>query len=159
MLSTVLQVLNKLVFVGRLSQWVIIALAFCISIVGSLILAKFLNVNIIKRAMRFWGNKSLNNSIWRDIVDFDQGTKILVSIIGSTYGYLGFLLEMEEKGSESWFALTDWVKVKMDDNNEVAGTFNQVNHPELKSSIVLRLSDVKSMMLFYDKNTKVYLGK
>ncbi len=108
--------------------------------------------------MRFLGNKSVNDNIWRDVIDFDLGSRILVSMIGSDYGYLGLLLEIEEKGHDSWFALTDWRKVKLNENDEVIASFQHADDPDVKTSIVLRLSDVRLAMLFYDKDTHVYLG-
>jgi len=150
---------NKLVFTNPFSQWVIMLCAFLVSIVGALLIAKFLNGNGVKRLMRFWGNKSINNSIWRDVVDFEQGTRILASMAGSNYGYLGFLLEIEENGLDSWLALTDWIKVELDKNDKMIASSSYTSDPEIKTSLVLRLSDVRSVTLFYDKSTKVYLGE
>ncbi len=159
LLSAVLQLANELMFVEPVSQWIIMLCAFLISIIVSFLLAKFSNCDSMKKVMRSLENKSINDNIWRDVVDYENGTKILVSLIGSDYGYLGFFLEIEEKGPDSWFALTDWNKVKLNENDEVITSFKHTGDPAIKSSIVLRLSDVKSATLFYGKDTRVYLGR
>lgn len=141
---------------GDFSQWGVTVLSFIIAIFTAILLSKVTDTGLAKKVLRLIGRKTSNKYIWKDVVDFQQGTMVLATLT-EDYGYLGFFLAIEENGADSWLAISEWSKVRLDE----AGTPMVINEPddaEIKSSILLRLSDVKDLKLFYDKSTKVHLS-
>ena len=56
-----------------------------------------------------FANKSQNNNIWNDIIDHKFGTSLILYPSFNNDSYIvGTLVEYEENGTESWFALQDY---------------------------------------------------
>lgn len=84
--------------------------------------------------------KSIHNDIWNDIIDYKNGTSL--RIICNDAIYTGILVAHEEKGTDSWFVLRDY----MVSENEI--TYASENMT-FKSQVAINLKNVKRVELYY----------
>jgi hypothetical protein len=95
--------------------------------------------------------KSINNDLWRDVIDCDLGTIVKIFMKSQATVYIGKLAAREENGLESWFLLADY-KCKYVDKNE---EFNSKTHPT-PTRVMIPLSEVERVELFYDTDTELF---
>lgn len=97
-------------------------------------------------------NKSINNDIFDDIIDYDKKTMMSIYLKSSDIYYIGRFSYREENGVNSWISLVDYYCVDKKTNNAI---FN----PEqggLNSSVAINLSNVERIELIYEKDSKVW---
>lgn len=97
-------------------------------------------------------NKSINDDIFDDIIDYDKKTMMNIYLKSSDIYYIGRFSFREENGINSWISLIDYYCVDKKTNNVV---FN----PEgggLNSSVVINLSNIERIELIYEKDSKVW---
>lgn len=91
-------------------------------------------------------NKSINDSIWRDLVDFKNTTHMSVMCRNGTV-YVGRLEYFEENGMDSWFALSLYAIKDYDKEGiQKAESFDD--------RLIINIRDVERVELLYsnDKN-------
>ena len=88
-------------------------------------------------------HKTPNDTIWRDIIDFKEGSNLKVYLKGKDYYLVGHYKNCEERGDASWFALSAFftgdiktgavIDDKYKDNDNVLITFrlSDVDHIEI----------------------------
>lgn len=90
-------------------------------------------------------HKSLHDDIWQDVIDYKNGTTLRM-FIGDNI-YTGILVGHEEKGSESWFVLEDYIVESSD------GTYNSENI-KIPHRIAINMKNIDRIELFYGNKTE-----
>ena len=88
-------------------------------------------------------NKTPNNNIWVDILDFKKGSNLKIYEKGKDYYITGHHYANEEKGNDSWFAVTAYSKTKIENN-----TVFENHATDEKAILAVRLSDIDHMEIF-----------
>lgn len=88
-------------------------------------------------------NKTPNDNIWMDIIDFKKGSNLKIYERGKEYYIIGHHYMNEEKGDKSWFAVTAYIKRSVE-NDDVIEDYSS----DEKAILVVRLSNVDHMEIF-----------
>ena len=100
----------------------------------------------IKKALSKIANKSQNNNIWNDIIDHKFGTSLILYPSFNNDSYIvGTLVEYEENGTESWFALQDYFVYE---NGNKRASSDDYSHPAI---IAVQLSHVDHVEVLYPR--------
>ena len=81
--------------------------------------------------------KSFHDNIWEDVIDFERGTALVLTMYDGSILIGGFEM-IEENGNDSWIAL-DAYRLR-DSNNELVFQYDDLNQ---NSRIMVRVSDIK----------------
>lgn len=95
-------------------------------------------------------HKSLHEDIWRDIIDYKNGTTLRFICCDGIY--TGVLVGHEEKGNDSWFVLEDYI---VDEENSEYSS-EDVNY---ETRLAINLKNVKRVELFYGDNSDSAFAK
>lgn len=91
-------------------------------------------------------HKTPNEDIWRDVLDLDKGSNLKVFLKDKDYYLLGHYKNLEEKGNDSWIALSAFSKRDVETNK------NYKNEPDYNDKeeivIVVKFSDVEHIEIF-----------
>lgn len=90
-------------------------------------------------------HQTLNDDIWSDILNYEVGANLIVYLKDKDYFIIGQYRLNEEKGEDSWFALSGYVKCDIK-TNEVIPTANHLNNKNI--FITFRLKDVDHIEVF-----------
>lgn len=102
-------------------------------------------------------HKTVNDNIWRDIIDFSHGSNLKVYVKDKDYYILGHHKGQEEKGNDSWIALSAFVKYDKETNkkykNEPDFSEKETDTPEeikrkQNTIITIRLEDIEHIEIF-----------
>ena len=95
-----------------------------------------------KLLVRFF-NKTPNDDIWMDVLDFKQGSNLKIYEKGKDYYITGHHFVNEEKGNESWFAVTAYSKKTIQEDKIIEDYSG-----DEKAIFAVRLSDIDHMEIF-----------
>ncbi len=112
-------------------------------------LAKIYELKFINRILSIFSYKSINNSVWRDYIDFDKGDLLYITCQnGNTY--VGFLDYLEENGLDSWFVLK---RYSVSEKNDIELSATNI-YPNAR--LFVNLKNVERIELFNpnDRNIK-----
>ena len=112
-----------------------------------------LEINKLSALLNRISRKSFNSDVWRDIIDYKEGTTLKIFLKNSSVVYIGKLILHEEKGLDSWFVLKDYICSYLDKDEEFNG-----EDCEYPTTVALNLREVERIELFYCKDTKVFDG-
>lgn len=91
-------------------------------------------------------HKTPNDDIWRDVLDLENGSNLKVYLKNERYYIIGSHKNHEEKGNESWLALSGFVKMDKETND----IYN--NEPDFSNDnsviITVRFSDIEHIEIF-----------
>lgn len=104
------------------------------------------NRKFFKKTTVFLFHKTPYEDIWRDILDLENGSNLKVYLRNKEYYLIGHYKNHEEKGNDSWFALSAFAKYDMTTNTPYAGAPSYLNHEEV--IIAIKLSDVDHIEIF-----------
>lgn len=91
-------------------------------------------------------HKTLNNDIWRDIFDLENGSNLKVYLKDQDYYIIGHLKNHEEKGNDSWIALSAFAKFDKETNKNYK---NEQSYLDKKDIIItVRFSDIEHIEIF-----------
>lgn len=95
-------------------------------------------------------SRTLNDSIWDDVIDYKNGSVLKVHLKGKPYFIFGTLSHLEEHGEDSWISINKYAKYKEEPRGEEDELFgNEVSYDTEKDyHIVIRLSDVDHIEVF-----------
>ena len=96
--------------------------------------------------------KSANDDIFDNVIDYDKKTFMRVYLKNSKFYYLGRFLFREEKGNDSWICLVEYSTVDKETDDEIYDP----EKSNLKSSVVIPLSNVERIELIYENDSKVW---
>lgn len=97
-------------------------------------------------------NKSINDDIFDDIIDYDKKTMMKVYIKSSNIYYIGRFSFREENGINSWISLIDYLCV---DKNTNEKTFDPESD-NLNSSVAINLNNIERIEIIYEKDSEVW---
>lgn len=91
-------------------------------------------------------HKTVNEDIWRDVLDLDKGSNLKVYLKGKDYYIIGHHKNHEEKGADSWLALSGFAKFEKESNMPCK---NEPSHlGDINAIITLRFSDIDYIEIF-----------
>ncbi len=120
------------------------------AILAAILLAKVYNSNWTRTNLSRLGKKTLGNNMFKDVIDFDKKTILLVYLKDSDYFYSGTFKYMDEHDADSYIALIDYSVFNKADNQLIRD--NSGN----KMSIVFCLHDIEHIELLYEENSAVW---
>ncbi len=122
------------------------ALAIILGVIISLLISIVSQGKWFKKLSIKVFHKTLNDDIWRDVFDLNNGSNLKVFLRDQDYYLIGHLKNYEEKGDDSWLALSAFAKFSKNTNTLCE------NEPEyLKDNtvfIVVRFSDIENIQIF-----------
>lgn len=91
-------------------------------------------------------HKTLNNDIWRDILDLENGSNLKVYLKDKNYYIIGHLKNYEETGIDSWIALSAFAKFDTTLNRPLENEPNYLENNNI--FITVRFSDIEHIEIF-----------
>lgn len=126
-------------------------IALVLGSIISIVLALLFTCKWFSKITVFLFHKTPNEDIWRDIFDLKAGSNLKIYFKDEDYYVIGHLKNQEEKGEESWIALSAFAKFDKKTNK------NYKNEPSfLDDESVLytvRISDIEHIEIFQGKTT------
>lgn len=123
-----------------------------IGAVISLCVSKIYISRLFKKFMVKFFNKTPNNDIWRDVLDFKNGSTLIVYIKNSPYYYLGDFKIRDEHGENSIIGITHYT-IYDKSSNEVVRNGDDFENGSL---IVFHLKDIESIEFVYSENSDTW---
>lgn len=89
-------------------------------------------------------NKTVSDDIWHDVFDFKNGSNLKVYFKDKNYYVIGAYRISEDKGNDSWFAISGYGKYDKTTNDPIEDNFID------DDSVIMtfKLSDVEHMEIF-----------
>jgi hypothetical protein len=131
--------------------WPEVAITLFISFVAAIIVYEMQGCKLLASALNRVTNKSINRDLWRDVIDYENGTILKIFMRNQNIIYFGKLAAHEEKGIDSWILLTDYICTYTDKKEE----FNSINHPT-PTRVMIPFNQIERVELFYDENTNIF---
>lgn len=135
-----------------MDEYLKITIYLLTAIVMAFVISKILKLKILQKILYHTNNKSINDDIFEDIIDYDKPTMMQVYLKNSSIYYVGKFIFREEKGLDSWIVLINYCSADRKKNNIVY-------NPEtdgLKSTVTINLHDVESIELIYEDDSEVW---
>lgn len=140
--KTILSTLNR--------DAVNLTVSVVIGVSSALILAAINNSNWFSKAMIKVFNKSPNEDIWFDVIDFKLGASAKIYEKGGN-GYIGGnIRHIEKDGDETWIALSGYWKQEV--GKSLQDVENHIKNPE--DYYVQKLSNIEHIELFNNTTSK-----
>lgn len=124
-----------------LSVFAVVLSVICVAIFESKS-ARNLSLNI--------NNKTLHDDIWNDIINYKDGTSLRVVCDDSVY--TGILVCHEEKGTDSWFVIKDYI-VEEPNRKYTSKKFT------FKARLAINMKNVKRVELYYGEHIPTFIEK
>lgn len=121
-----------------------------IAIVSSVIGARIYNGNFLKGIVSKIGKRTFGNNVFKDVIDFDKKTMMLIHLKDSEIFYGGMFRLMDEHGSNSYISLTNYCIYSEEDNQLIRDCSNQ------KMAIVFKLQDIQHIEILYENDSRVW---
>lgn len=136
---------DKIAFLNSIHDSVLMksGVAIIIGSIGAVIFALIFRAKWFSNLLVKCFNKTPNDNIWMDIIDFKKGSNLKIYERGKDYYITGHHYANEEKGNDSWFAVTAYSKKRVE-NDEVI----EDHSSNEKDILAVRLSDVDHMEIF-----------
>lgn len=125
----------------NISGWAFLLLSVACGLLSGAICARITDACLVRRFLSLLG-KTPNSNIWKDTIDFDMGTTVVIFLKESGCCFTGVIETVEETDGDPWIILRDYTK----DNSTPA------KEPYL-TRLALNLRDVEHMELYYQKDT------
>lgn len=91
-------------------------------------------------------HKTANEDIWRDVIDWENGSNLKIYLKDKDYYLIGHQKNLEEKGEESWLAISAFGKFDKETNKNYK---EEPSHLDDESVIyTVRLSDIEHVEIF-----------
>lgn len=110
------------------------------------------NINPLRMVLYKVNNKSLNDDIFDDVIDYDKRTNMMIYLRNSPLLYIGRFLYREEKGIDSYIALIDYACLSTKDGQVIFDP----DKSDMLSTVVINLKDVERIQLQYEKDSAVW---
>ena len=121
------------------------AIVIILCIITSCVFSLIVKSPKVKRSMLKVFHQTLNDDIWSDILNYEVGANLKVYLKDKDYFIIGQYRLNEEKGEDSWFVLSGYVKCDTK-TNEVIPMANHLNNKNV--FITFRLKDVDHIEVF-----------
>lgn len=91
-------------------------------------------------------HKTPNDDIWRDVLDLEQGSNLKVYLKNQDYYIIGHHKNHEEKGNDSWLALSGFCKMDKHTNGNYESEPSFLGQDNI--IITIRFSDIEHIEIF-----------
>lgn len=118
-------------------------LAVIVGSIGAIICALVFRAKWFSNMLVRCFNKTPNDDIWMDIIDFKRGSNLKIYERDKDYYVTGHHYANEEKGNDSWFAVTAYTKKDVDNDKVI-----EDHSSDEKAILAVRLSDVDHIEIF-----------
>lgn len=121
-------------------------MAVILGLLFTLLLSILVQRKCFNRIMINLFHKTINQSIWRDVLDLENGSNLRLYLKDKNYYIVGHLKNFEEKGNDSWIALSAFSKRNKEDKSLLE---NEPNYSDNSNYIItVRLSDVEYIEIY-----------
>lgn len=110
-----------------------------LGLVLTFILGIICNSKIGNDIIVFFFGKNTYDNIWRDIIDYKQGSNLKIFLKNKNYYIIGHFNIIEEKEDESWLVLKGFAKYNVSNNKEIEDHLE--DKPE-NPCIAIRVKDI-----------------
>lgn len=110
------------------------------------------STKLIQQLIYFVNNKSINDDIFDDVIDYEKRTMMVIYLKSSDIYYLGRFALREEKGLNSWILLVDYYRLDKTKNDVIYDP----DKDQMHSSVLINLNDVESIHIIYEKDSKTW---
>lgn len=124
------------------------SIGLCLSVIITL----FRNTKPLRTILYKVNNKSVNDDIFDDVIDYNKRTNMMVYLRNSPLLYIGRFLYREEKGIDSYIALIDYACLSTKDGQVIFDP----DKSDMLSTVVINLKDIERIQLQYDKDSAVW---
>ena len=97
-------------------------------------------------------NKSINDNIFDDIIDYEKQTRMNIFLKSSNIYYSGRFAMREEKDLDSWIILTDYCRI----NKETINVIFDPDDEGLKSTVAINLHNIEYIEIMYENDSNVW---
>lgn len=122
------------------------ALAFMLGIILISIIAVLSQQKHFRKLTVKLFHKTLNDDIWRDVLDLEHGSNLKVYLKDKDYYIIGHHKNHEEKGNDSWLAVSAFAKFDKETNKPYKNEPTYIDNP--KVIITVRFSDIEHIEIF-----------
>lgn len=125
------------------------------SVIGlllAIIITWIRNTKLLRIVLYRVNNKSINDDIFDDVIDYDRRTGMFVYLKNSPIVYIGRFLYREENGSDSYIALVDYECLSTVDGETI---FNP-DKSNMLSTVVINLRDIECIQIDYERDSEVW---
>lgn len=123
-----------------------------IAVCSSIFVVKLRDCNCIRNILVKIGKRTIHADILDDVIDYDKRTIMTVYLKDSDVYYRGIFRLRDEKGSDSYISLINYISFSRSDDEEI---FNPKD-ANLDASVIFNLHDVERIELFYEKNSQTW---
>lgn len=153
LIKSICTVAHDFIFVDIIFSNAMKILIYCVIGLMLAFLVTFLRkTKIIQGLLYASNNKSINDDIFDDIIDYEEPTMMSVYLKSSDVYYIGKYCFREEKGLDSWIVLINYCCVNRS-NNKILYDPQKDNE---KSTVMINLHDVERIENIYEDNSKVW---
>lgn len=122
------------------------ALSFILGTLLVTMIAILIQKNYIKKAFVILFHKTINDNIWNDVFDLENGSNLKIYLKDKDYYIIGHHKNHEEKAEESWLAISAFAKFDKDTNKNYKNEPNYLNNENV--IMTLRFSDIEHIEIF-----------
>lgn len=122
------------------------ALCFLIGSVAVIIISIIFQREWFKKITVRLFHKTLNDDIWRDVFDLRNGSNLKVYLKEKDFYLIGHHKNHEEKGNDSWLALSSFAKFDVNTNKNYNNEPSFLNNKD--AYIVIRFCDIDHIEVF-----------
>ena len=119
--------------------------------ISALVLVKFRRTKFFEWFLDKVNNKSINDDVWDDIINYNEPIMLKVFLKEVDILYIGRFVSREEKGLESWIVISDYIR----SNKANEPQYNPENHDH-KSMATINMRDIERVELVYNDGSKIW---
>ncbi len=125
---------------------------FLCAVILAAITISTIDSKLLRKIVFKFNRKTLHEDILDDVVDRHGGTFANVYLKNSEYTYLGKVCYVEEKGENSYIALSEYSRSSNDPDVE---DWNSEEY-DVKTLVIFSLKDISHIEFLYEGNCEVY---
>lgn len=122
------------------------AIAIFMGTVLSICIALIVSRKWFSNVMVYWFHKTTNDDIWSDVINWRDGSNLKIYLKDQEYYLIGHQKNMEEKGEESWIAISAFGKFDKKTNENYREEPSYLDDENVIYTV--RLSDIEHMEIF-----------
>lgn len=121
-------------------------IAIILGTIFSIVLSILFTCKWFSKLMVILFHKTPNENIWRDVLDFKNGSNLKIYLKNENYYVIGHHRNLEEKGTESWITLSGFAKFDKNTNENYMNEPSYINDESV--TYMIRLADIEHIEIF-----------
>lgn len=121
-------------------------IAIILGTIFAIIVSIIFTCNWFSNFMIFLFHKTPNEDIWRDVLDFKNGSNLKIYLKNENYYVIGHYKKLEEKGEELWITLSGFAKFDKKTNENYMNEPSYINDESV--TYMIRLTDIEHIEIF-----------